>query len=96
MSLSIVFLFQALRIILQFLQTSAARYGRYIRPLISVSVDFYVRLFVVVQTGKNECKSTASKLSMVTFVKQKKKKKLDEHKNICIFPRYISVWAVII
>lgn len=55
----------ALRIILQFLQTSAARYGRYIRPLISVSVDFYVRLFVVVQTGKNECKSTASKLSMV-------------------------------
>ncbi|XP_046441270.1 tRNA (guanine(26)-N(2))-dimethyltransferase-like [Daphnia pulex] len=55
----------ALRIILQFLQTSAARYGRYIQPLLSVSVDFYVRIFVIVHTGKNQCKASASKLSMV-------------------------------
>lgn len=61
--------FQALRIILQFLQTSAARYGRYIHPLLSVSVDFYVRLFVLVYTGKNECKSAASKLASVKFAK---------------------------
>jgi len=55
----------ALRILLQSIQSSAARYGRYIHPLISVSVDFYVRLFMLVFSGKKEAKSTASKLSMV-------------------------------
>jgi len=55
----------ALRILLQSIQSSAARYGRYIHPLLSVSVDFYVRLFMLVLTGKKEAKACASKLSMV-------------------------------
>ena len=28
------------------LSTSAARYGRHIKPLLSLSIDFYVRVFV--------------------------------------------------
>lgn len=47
---------QALRIVLHSLSTAAARYGRYIRPVLSLSIDFYVRLFVRVHTGANEVK----------------------------------------
>lgn len=57
--------FKALRMLLKFIAASAARYGRYIHPLVSISVDFYVRIFVQVFTGKKECKATASKFSMV-------------------------------
>lgn len=39
----------ALRILLHAVQTSAARYGRFIHPLLSISVDFYVRLFIQVK-----------------------------------------------
>jgi tRNA (guanine26-N2/guanine27-N2)-dimethyltransferase len=39
--------------------TSAARYGRFIIPLISLSIDFYVRLFVRVNTGALEVKRLA-------------------------------------
>ena len=56
---------QALRILLHAIQSSAGRYGRYITPLLSVSVDFYVRLFMLVNTSKKECKSAAMKTSTV-------------------------------
>lgn len=46
----------ALRIVLHSLSTAAAKYGRYIRPQLSLSIDFYVRLFVRVSTGANEVK----------------------------------------
>lgn len=46
----------ALRIVLHSLSTAAAKYGRYIRPLLSLSIDFYVRLFVRISTGANEVK----------------------------------------
>jgi tRNA (guanine26-N2/guanine27-N2)-dimethyltransferase len=35
------------------------RYGRYIQPLLSLSIDFYVRLFVRVQTAPIEVKKVA-------------------------------------
>eukprot|EP00123_Amoebidium_parasiticum_P015566 comp23035_c2_seq2/m.36836 comp23035_c2_seq2/g.36836 ORF comp23035_c2_seq2/g.36836 comp23035_c2_seq2/m.36836 type:complete len:553 (-) comp23035_c2_seq2:78-1736(-) len=52
----------ALRIVLQCLEVHAARYKRYIVPLISLSIDFYVRVFVRVYTSASEVKKSASKL----------------------------------
>ncbi|EKM55583.1 uncharacterized protein PHACADRAFT_256307 [Phanerochaete carnosa HHB-10118-sp] len=46
----------ALRLVLHSLATSAARYGRYIQPLLSLSIDFYVRLFVRVRSSALEVK----------------------------------------
>jgi tRNA (guanine26-N2/guanine27-N2)-dimethyltransferase len=54
----------ALRLVLHTISTSAARYGRYIQPLLSLSIDFYVRLFVRVQTAPIEVKKVASKTSI--------------------------------
>ena len=55
----------ALRMVLACLQTHAARYKRYIVPMVSCSIDFYVRLFVRVYTSPQEAKKSASKLSHV-------------------------------
>jgi tRNA (guanine26-N2/guanine27-N2)-dimethyltransferase len=55
----------ALRMVLACLQTHAARYKRYIVPMVSCSIDFYVRLFVRVYTSPQEVKKSASKLSHV-------------------------------
>ncbi|GBP29771.1 Probable tRNA [Eumeta japonica] len=55
----------ALRILLQCIEQHANRYSRYIEPLLSISADFYVRVFVKVHTGAIHCKKTTSKLSMV-------------------------------
>ncbi|KAH9043109.1 N2 N2-dimethylguanosine tRNA methyltransferase [Lactarius pseudohatsudake] len=54
----------ALRLVLHTISTSAARYGRYIQPLLSLSIDFYVRLFIRVQTAPIEVKKLASKTSI--------------------------------
>ncbi|RKP36599.1 N2,N2-dimethylguanosine tRNA methyltransferase [Dimargaris cristalligena] len=48
----------ALRLLLHALQTSAARYRRYIVPMISCSIDFYIRVFVRVYTGPAQVKKT--------------------------------------
>ncbi|KAF9779174.1 N2 N2-dimethylguanosine tRNA methyltransferase [Thelephora terrestris] len=53
----------ALRLVLHSLSTSAARYGRYIEPLLSLSIDFYVRLFVRVGSSPAEVKKVSSKIS---------------------------------
>ncbi|KAG2487113.1 hypothetical protein HYH03_014226 [Edaphochlamys debaryana] len=53
----------ALRIVLACLETHAARYKRRIVPLLSLSVDFYVRLFVRVYTAPNEVKEAPQRLS---------------------------------
>lgn len=42
------------------LATTAARYGRYIEPQLSLSIDFYVRLFIRVRTAPKEVKALAS------------------------------------
>lgn len=55
----------ALRIILHSLDTHANRYGRYIVPLASLSIDFYFRVFVKVYTGQKQVKHSAVKRAMV-------------------------------
>ncbi|KAL1701396.1 N2,N2-dimethylguanosine tRNA methyltransferase-domain-containing protein [Schizophyllum commune] len=46
----------ALRLLLHSLATAAARYGRAIEPLLSLSIDFYVRVFVRVRYAAIEVK----------------------------------------
>ncbi|KAI7870600.1 N2,N2-dimethylguanosine tRNA methyltransferase [Spinellus fusiger] len=55
----------ALRLVLQMLQTSAGRYRRYIVPLVSCSIDFYLRVFVRVYTSAKEVKKAASKMAIM-------------------------------
>ncbi|WWD02810.1 N2,N2-dimethylguanosine tRNA methyltransferase [Kwoniella europaea PYCC6329] len=55
----------ALRLVLHSLATCAARYGRYITPLLSFSIDFYVRLFVRINTGPEQVKRLSSKTGVV-------------------------------
>ncbi|KAG8920568.1 RNA methyltransferase tRNA(m5U54)methyltransferase [Tulasnella sp. 408] len=54
----------ALRLVLHTLSTSAARYGRFITPLLSLSIDFYVRLFVKVRTAPVEVKKAMTKTAI--------------------------------
>ena len=55
----------ALRIILQSVARHAARYQRFIEPLLSISADFYVRVFVRIRTGQNRVKELSTKLANV-------------------------------
>lgn len=55
----------ALRIILHSLDQRAGVYQRYIQPLLCVSVDFYIRVFVRVFTGQAKVKNSASKQALV-------------------------------
>ncbi|XP_071813095.1 tRNA (guanine(26)-N(2))-dimethyltransferase-like isoform X3 [Apostichopus japonicus] len=55
----------ALRILLYTLQASATRCSRYIEPLLSVSADFYIRVFVRVHSGQAEAKHSARKTAVV-------------------------------
>eukprot|EP00887_Chlorella_sp_A99_P005640 scaffold1.g5640.t1 len=55
----------ALRILLASLATHAARYKRYIVPVLSLSIDFYIRIFVRVYTSAAEVKAGATKLGYV-------------------------------
>lgn len=79
----------ALRLVLQMLQTSAGRYKRYIVPLMSCSIDFYLRVFVRVYTSPNEVKKAAryyyifyfifKKNSVYALKKWKKKKEKERY-----------------
>ncbi|KAF8212204.1 N2,N2-dimethylguanosine tRNA methyltransferase-domain-containing protein [Mycena galopus ATCC 62051] len=53
----------ALRLVLHAVSSSAARYGRYIEPLVSLSIDFYVRLFIRVATSPILAKRAITKTS---------------------------------
>lgn len=55
----------ALRILLQCIATQAARYGRYIVPVLSVSIDFYIRVFVKVYTSPVKCKENSTKMGVI-------------------------------
>lgn len=48
----------AVRILLQCIESHANRYGKYIVPLLSLSADFYIRVFVRVYPGAYKCKFT--------------------------------------
>lgn len=51
---------QALRLVLHSISTAASRYGRYIEPLLSLSIDFYVRVFVRIKTAPLEVKKAVT------------------------------------
>lgn len=55
----------ALRILLRSIESHAIRYGRYIKPLLSISADFYIRVFVRIYTSPLECKLSTTKQSMI-------------------------------
>ncbi|KAI9249791.1 N2,N2-dimethylguanosine tRNA methyltransferase [Phascolomyces articulosus] len=55
----------ALRLVLNTLQTSAGRYKRHIVPLMSCSIDFYLRVFVRVYTSPQGVKKAASKTAIM-------------------------------
>ncbi|KAL9074084.1 MAG: hypothetical protein Q9161_002494 [Pseudevernia consocians] len=55
-----------LRLILHAIATSAARYGLVIEPLLSLSIDFYARVFVRIHHSPVEVKFLASK-NMVVY-----------------------------
>ncbi|KAL1809659.1 hypothetical protein ACET3Z_026649 [Daucus carota] len=55
----------ALRILLSCIESHANRYKRYIVPVLSVQMDFYVRVFVRVYTSASAMKNTPLKLSYI-------------------------------
>ncbi|XP_035311399.1 tRNA (guanine(26)-N(2))-dimethyltransferase isoform X1 [Cricetulus griseus] len=55
----------ALRIVLHSLDLHANCYQRFVVPLLSISADFYVRVFVRIFTGQAKVKSSASKQALV-------------------------------
>ncbi|KAK6642921.1 hypothetical protein RUM43_004423 [Polyplax serrata] len=81
----------AIRIVLQCIQSHASRYKRYIVPMLSVSVDFYIRVFVKIYTSAEKCKNVTSNLSLVyhctscdsvTLQPLGVKKKAKDNKNV--------------
>ena len=55
----------AMRIVLQSINSHANRHCRYIVPLLSISADFYIRMFVRVYTGAQAMKDSVTKLALV-------------------------------
>lgn len=55
----------ALRLLLHAISTSAGRYGRYMEPMLSLSIDFYIRVFVRIYTRPIEVKKLASQTGIV-------------------------------
>lgn len=56
---------QALRLLLKCIESHANRYGRYIKPLLSISADFYIRVFVRIFTSSLACKTSCTRQSVV-------------------------------
>eukprot|EP01125_Pyxidicula_operculata_P003019 TRINITY_DN1311_c0_g1_i1.p1 TRINITY_DN1311_c0_g1~~TRINITY_DN1311_c0_g1_i1.p1 ORF type:complete len:527 (-),score=126.94 TRINITY_DN1311_c0_g1_i1:1305-2885(-) len=54
----------ALRIVLANIQSHAIRYKRYIQPVVSIYVDFYVRIFVRVFDSAQQTKNAFSRVGM--------------------------------
>ncbi|KAH8581492.1 dimethylguanosine tRNA methyltransferase [Cryptosporidium sp. chipmunk genotype I] len=55
----------SLRLLLNTIITTAAKYQKSIIPLLSISVDFYVRVFVKVKTSAIHCKNISTKTGFV-------------------------------
>ncbi|ORX36858.1 S-adenosyl-L-methionine-dependent methyltransferase [Kockovaella imperatae] len=56
-----------LRLILHSVANAAARYGRHITPLLSFSIDFYARLFILITTSPAQVKDLASQTGLVFY-----------------------------
>lgn len=59
----------ALRMVLSSMETTANKYGRHIVPVISCSIDFYVRVFVRVYKSPKNVKEASMKSSMIYQVR---------------------------
>lgn len=57
----------ALRLVLGMISRTAAKYKKYIEPQLSLSIDFYVRLFIRVRTSPIKVKELASE-TMITYL----------------------------
>lgn len=55
----------AIRLVLSSLETSANKYAKYIEPLLSSRIDFYVRIFVRVHKSPLQVKMSINKKSYV-------------------------------
>lgn len=55
----------ALRLVLHAIAQAAGRYGRYVQPMLSLSIDFYLRVFVRVWTRPETVKHNASQTALV-------------------------------
>ncbi|XP_055692924.1 tRNA (guanine(26)-N(2))-dimethyltransferase [Lutzomyia longipalpis] len=55
----------AIRILLKSIESHATQYGRFIKPMLSISADFYIRVFVRIFTSPVQCKKSTSKQSHV-------------------------------
>ena len=55
----------ALRMVLYCINTIANKQGKQIEPLMSLTVDFYVRLFIRVRESAEECQKSLSRYSNV-------------------------------
>ncbi|VDM96716.1 unnamed protein product [Thelazia callipaeda] len=55
----------AIRVLLKAIDAHANCYGRYIEPLLSVSVDYYLRVFVKIHTSAVMAKDSITKISYV-------------------------------
>ena len=51
--------------VLHSIERAANRYGRYIEPLISLHLDFFIRVFVRVHHGKIHVKQSCTKVGYV-------------------------------
>ncbi|XP_031492718.1 probable tRNA (guanine(26)-N(2))-dimethyltransferase 2 isoform X1 [Nymphaea colorata] len=85
----------ALRILLACIENHANRYKRYIVPVLSVSVDFYIRVFVRIYTSANAMKSAPLKLSYVyqctgcdSFHLQPLARTVSKHNSVRYAPAY--------
>ena len=54
-----------LRLLLHAIASSAARYGMAVEPLLSLSIDYYIRVFVRIRKSPNEVKLLAGKTMVV-------------------------------
>lgn len=55
----------ALRLVLHAISMAAGRYGRFVEPMLSLSIDFYLRVFVRVWSRPETVKQNASKTGLV-------------------------------
>ncbi|VDL89957.1 unnamed protein product [Schistocephalus solidus] len=56
---------QGLRLLLYAIQQAASRHGKVIEPLLSLSIDFYARVFVRVRSSPRGVKHVAAKMALV-------------------------------
>ncbi|KAL8280543.1 hypothetical protein RQP46_007191 [Phenoliferia psychrophenolica] len=56
-----------IRLVLNAIAATAGRYGRNIEPLLSLSIDFYLRVFVRITTSPKDVKALPSKTSLLYY-----------------------------